>query len=311
MPTSTPPLVGLTRYTRWEQVPDGLHTKTQLAEMDPPLKPGADPVAQVLYHGNSYAPLYQLETAVPKRRATPAQRAALDAARALQYLCRRCGGQADEPLGKGRLCGSCRSAVAMWEQHDRAQREARALIADPTAVLLVVDADPGGLPGTQAVAVIQIHDQQILLAADAGVHGTPERAAVIARLDSLLAGRWVVGEPDHMGPVNRSPDCLVYLPHELRPIGPSAEHPWASTCSSTLATVAGIWAAWYAWTDVPAGTIPAVPRDGQPIPWQRSLDVAADGQSMTALLHRIADGTEPVWEKARWLIDGHGAPASV
>jgi len=25
-------------------------------------------------------------------------------------------------------------------------------------------------------------------------------------------------------------------------------------------------------------------------------------------VHRIADGTKPVWEKAAWTIDGHGEP---
>ncbi|MFH8717645.1 hypothetical protein [Streptomyces zaomyceticus] len=147
MPASVPPLLGLTRYTSWDQVPDGLHTKTQLGEMDhPPLKPGGDPVAQVLYHGNFYAPLYQLETAVTKRRATPAQRAALDRARELQHLCRRCGVRDDEPLGKGRWCMRCSYAVTMWEKHAQAQTLARELVADPAAVLLVVDVDPEGLP---------------------------------------------------------------------------------------------------------------------------------------------------------------------
>jgi hypothetical protein len=38
------------------------------------------------------------------------------------------------------------------------------------------------------------------------------------------------------------------------------------------------------------------------------LDLVADGLSMAGLLHRIADGTEPVWEKAAWLVDGYGEP---
>ncbi|MFE7056042.1 hypothetical protein ACFVAO_12590 [Streptomyces californicus] len=78
MPRSIPALPGLTRYTRWDQVPAGLHTKTQLGRMDPPLQPGADPVAQVLYHGNSYAPLYEIGSALPKRAVSPAQRALFD-----------------------------------------------------------------------------------------------------------------------------------------------------------------------------------------------------------------------------------------
>ena len=66
MPSSIPPLRGLTRYTRWDLVPDGLQTKTMLGRQG--LKPGADPVGQVLYHGNSYAPLYEVSAAVPASR---------------------------------------------------------------------------------------------------------------------------------------------------------------------------------------------------------------------------------------------------
>lgn len=308
MPASVPPLLGLTKYTRWDQVPDGLHTKTQLAEMDPPLKPGADPVGQVLYHGNSYAPLYELAAAVPKRRATSAQRAALDRARELQYVCRRCGVRGDEPLGKGRWCMRCSCAVMMWEQHAQAQVMARELVADQAAVLLVVDADPEGPPGTQAVAVLQIHDHRVLYTAQAGEHGTPERAAVVDRLDVLLADRRVVRECDHGGLATRIPFTLVSLPREMLPSAVIAEHAWMS---SEVSSVAGVWVAWYAWTDNPSSTLPAAPGYGKQIAWQRSLDLASDAQSMTALLHRIADGTEPVWEKARWVADGHGVPSPV
>ncbi|MEU7072322.1 hypothetical protein AB0B30_34800 [Streptomyces narbonensis] len=307
MPASTPPPPGRTKYTRWHQVPDGLHTKTQLAERDPPLKPGADPVAQVLYHGNSCAPLYDLTAAIPKRRATPAQRAVLDRARELQYVCRRCGVRDDEPLGKGRWCMRCSYAVTMWEKHAQAQSLARELVADPAAVLLVVDTDPGGLPDSQAVAVVRIPDHQVLSTAEAGEYGTPERAAVVERLDVLLAGRRVVRECDLMGPTARIPFSLISLPREMLPSAAIAEHAWMS---SEVLSVAGVWAAWYAWTDNPSSTLPAAPGYGKQIAWQRSPFLASDAQSMTELLHRIADGAEPVWEKARWLADGHGVPVT-
>ncbi|MEV7567894.1 hypothetical protein [Streptomyces tanashiensis] len=305
MPASVPPLVGLTRYTRWDDVPEGLHTKAQLAEMDPPLKPGADPVAQVLYHGNSYAPLYAVAAAVPKRRATPTQRAALDRARELKFICRRCGVRDDEPLGKGRWCMRCSYAVTMWEKHAQARAMARELVADPGAVLLVVDTNPEGLPGTKAVAVVQVHDHRVLYTAEAGEHGTPERAAVIDRLDVLLADRRVVRECDHRGPTTRIPFSLISLPREMLPSAAIAEHAWMS---SELSSVSDVWVAWYAWTDNPSSTLPAAPGYGRQIAWQRSLDLVSDAQSMTALVHRIADGTEPVWEKARWVADGQGVP---
>ncbi|MFE6691922.1 hypothetical protein ACFVFQ_36320 [Streptomyces sp. NPDC057743] len=305
MPSSIPPLPNLTRYTDWALVPDGLHTKTQLDRQG--LKPGSDPVGQVLYHGNCYAPLYEATAAVPKRRVSAAQRAVLDRARELQYQCRRCGVHEREPLGKGRFCDPCRYAMTMWEQHDQAQLLSRELVADPAAVLLVVDVEPDSLPEAQGVAVVGVRDRQVLYAAPAGEYGTPERGAVLDRLDALLAGRRVVEEPDHMGPNRRYPQALLRLP-DSGPVvsGRDPLHPWAAHNSAANASVARIWAPWYAHTDYPYSTVPCLPGHGETVPWSRSLDVAADGQSMAGLLHRIADGTEPVWERAAWTLDGHG-----
>ncbi|MGW5121899.1 hypothetical protein ACWEQ8_41755, partial [Streptomyces noursei] len=171
MPRSVPPLPDLPRYTRWELVPEGLHTKTELARQGLKPGPGIDPVGQVLYHGNNYAPLYETTAAVPKRRVSPAQRAALDRARELQYQCRRCGVREEDPLGKGRYCDDCRYVVTMWEQHDQAQALAREVVADQGAVLLVVEVEPGALPTTQAVAVVAVHDGQALYTAPAGEFG--------------------------------------------------------------------------------------------------------------------------------------------
>ncbi|OUD03011.1 hypothetical protein [Streptomyces swartbergensis] len=306
MPSSIPPLPGLTRYTWWGAVPEGLLTKTQLDRQG--LKPGSDPVGQVLYHGNCYAPLYEVSAAVPKRGCSPAQRAALDRARQLQRECRRCGVREDDPLGRGRYCDGCRYAMTMWEQHDQAQVLARELVADPAAVLLVVDVARDALPTGQAVAVVTVHDGQVLYAAPAGEYGTPERDAVLNRLDALLADRRVVEEPDHMGPLGRYPDALLRLPGEPVPPGRDPRHPWAAPHSKANPSVARIWSGWFGWTDYPYSMIPSVPRDGTAVPWTRSLDVAADGRSMVGVLHRIADGTEPVWEKAAWTVDGHGVP---
>ncbi|MEV7595487.1 hypothetical protein AB0O42_35010 [Streptomyces sp. NPDC089922] len=311
MPRSIPPLPGLTRYTDWALVPDGLQTKTQLDRQG--LKPGSDPVGQVLYHGNSYAPLYEVAAAVPKRRTTPAQRAALDRARELQHQCRRCGGRWEEPLGKGRFCDRCRYATTMWEQHDQAQLLARKLVADPAAVLLVVEVEPGSLPEVQGVAVVSVRDGRVLYAAQAGEQGSPERGAVLDRLDVLLADRRVVEEPDFMGPTSRYPHALLRLPRS----GPVASgrdplHPWAAPHSEANDSVTRIWAGWFGWTDHHSSTHVCAPweRGGDiPMPWSRSLDLAADGRSMAGLLHRIADGTEPVWERAAWTLDGHGVGA--
>lgn len=306
MPSSIPPLPGLTRYTDWSLVPDGLQTKTQLSREG--LKPAADPVGQVLYHGNSYAPLYETSAAVPKRRTSTAQRAVLDRARELQHQCRRCGVIEEDPLGKGRFCDPCRYAMTLWDQHDQAQLLARELVADPAAVLLVVDVEPDSFPEAQSVAVVAVHDGQVLYAAEAGAYGSPER--VLDRLDSLLAERRVVEEPDFMGPHRRYPQALLRLAGSGPvPSGRDPLHPWAAHHSAANASVTRIWAGWFGWTDRHSSTRACAPWEWSgdiPMPWTRSLDVAADGQSMAAALRRIADGTEPVWERAAWTLDGYG-----
>ncbi|MFJ3184419.1 hypothetical protein ACIPJN_39320 [Streptomyces sp. NPDC086796] len=312
MPRSIPPLPGLTRYTDWALVPDGLQTKTQLDRQG--LKPGSGPVGQVLYHGNSYAPLYEVTTAVPKRRVSPAQRAVLDRARELQYRCRRCGTEETEPLGRGRFCDPCRYAMTLWDQHHQAQFLARELVADPAAVLLVVDVAPDSLPGAQGVAVVSVHDRQVLYAAPAGEYGSPERGVVVDRLDSLLADRLVVEEPDFMGPSRRFPQALLRLPTP-EPVRPGRDplHPWAAPHSQENPSLSRIWAGWFGWTERPSYTVACVPWEWGgdiPVPWSRSLDLAADGLSMAALLHRIADGTEPVWERAAWTLDEYGVGSS-
>ncbi|MGI5444105.1 hypothetical protein ACQEV4_44220 [Streptomyces shenzhenensis] len=310
MPSSIPPLPGLTRYTHWGAVPEGLHTKTQLDRQG--LKPGGEPLGQVLYHGNCYAPLYEVTAAVAKRPCSPAQKAVLDRARDLQYVCRRCGHRDDEPLGRGRWCDSCSIPAALFEVHDQAQVLARELVADESAVVLVVDVEPDSFPEAQGVAVVGVHDGQVLYAAPAGEYGSPERGAVLDRLDALLVDRRVVEEPDFMGPNHRYPHALLRLPRS-GPVVPGRDplHPWAAPHSAANDSVTRIWAGWFGWTDRHSSTNACAPWEWSgdiPMPWSRSLDLVADGRSMADLLHRIADGTEPVWERAAWTTDGHGEP---
>ncbi|MBK6015819.1 hypothetical protein [Streptomyces sp. MBT53] len=309
MPAAIPALPDLQRYTGWDQVPDTLATKTQLAQMDPPLKPGGEPVAQVLYHGNSYAPLFEKAAAVPRRKATPAQRAALDRARELQHICRRCDTREKEPLGRGRHCDPCRLAVRLWTEHDTAQRAARELIANPSALLVVVAAEADRDAPPASVAVVRLHDRHVLYAAPAGTAGSAERAAVLDQLDELTTGAAVVWESDR-APVNRYPTRLL-APADQPPHfnAPSEEfrrvHPWAAVAT---VYVASLWRAWYAWTSHPTSGHPDMPWDGT-LPWSRSTAADDDGRGLVELLHRIADGTEPVWDQAAWVVDGHGAPS--
>ncbi|MCP2340173.1 hypothetical protein [Actinomadura rupiterrae] len=184
-----PPLEGVLRITRWDQVPDGWFTRGQLARLDPPRRPARDavPQGQVLYHGNSYAPLFALADTVPKRRASAAQRAALARARQLQWVCRRCGWRDPHPdaapLGRGRVCLGCAATQAAFGRHRQATRNARWMLdgwLSGRALALVVDnlEDPSELAvagrgfretltlppsadGTAAVAAVQRVSAQV------------------------------------------------------------------------------------------------------------------------------------------------------
>ncbi|GAA1526560.1 hypothetical protein GCM10009678_05050 [Actinomadura kijaniata] len=140
-----PALNGVPRYTSWDKVPAYLYTRTELGKLTPPRKPapGAVPAAQVLYHGNCYAPLFTLAATVPKRPVSAAQRAALNRARELQHVCRLCARREDEPLGKGRTCDRCRAVQGVFRRHhqdaiDQAVHHVGQL-RDGQAVLLMVD----------------------------------------------------------------------------------------------------------------------------------------------------------------------------
>lgn len=309
--SNVPPLPGLTRYTRQDQVPDGLHTRTQLRETG--LNPGAGPVAQVLYHGNKYAPLYDRSAAVPRQAVSPARRAALARNAALRYTCRRCTTTGDRQLPRGRLCPPCSCAVAVWTAHDRARQFARELAGDPTATLLVVTAGPGEYPQPETVAVVRVHDQELLHAGPAGAYGTPERAAVLHRLDQLLDGRRVAHETDQ-GPAGRYPAMLVTPPGQLISSSRDGLHTWLRPhreSAETAAYVSRLWRRWYAWTRDEQSCDASPPWDrerGAWTAWDRTADAATDARALAALLHRIAGGTEPVWNHAAWL-DGHGTPA--
>jgi hypothetical protein len=316
-----PALPGITRYTWWGDVPEGLFTKTQLDERG--LKPGSDPVGQVLYHGNCYAPLYEDGKAVPKRRCSPAQRAVLDRARELQYECRRCGARRDYPLGRGRWCEPCSYAVALYADHVKARQLAGELVDDHDAVLLVVAgcggadchvvADPGEYVSPETIAVIRVHDQELLHAGEAGRYGTAQRQATLDRLDTLLEGRRVVHETDR-GPVSRYPAILVTPPGQVVSSGRDNLHTWLRPYRGSAEKadyVSRLWRQWFAWTRDEFSSMASEPWDwerGTTLAWEQTAQAAADAQTMTALLHRIAAGTEPIWERATWILDGHGEP---
>ncbi|TJZ41220.1 hypothetical protein FCH28_37690 [Streptomyces piniterrae] len=312
MPSYVPALPDVIRYTWWGDVPEGLFTKTDLDRQG--FKPGSDPVGQVLYHGNSYAPLYEAAKAVPKRTCSPAQRAVLDRARELQYQCRRCGVRRHYPLGRGRWCEPCSYTAALYADHAKARQFARELVDDLDAVLLVVGAGPGECASPETIAVIRVHDQELLHAGEAGTYGTAERQAALDRLDKILEGCRVVHETDR-GPVSRYPSILVTPPGQPVSSERDSLHTWLRPHRENVGKadcVTRLWRQWFAWTRDECSSMASEPWDwdcGTTLAWEQTTQAAADGQMMAALLQRIADGTEPVWERAAWTVDGHGIPA--
>src|SRR2546429_2879444 len=100
-------------YSRWEDIPAHLQTRTQLARQG--LRParGQGPVATMRNQLRPQAPyaLYDVGQAIPKRPATPAQRAALAAARQRAY--------AQRHYGTCPMCGDTevwRDDLARWGQ---------------------------------------------------------------------------------------------------------------------------------------------------------------------------------------------------
>ncbi|GAA0968920.1 hypothetical protein [Actinocorallia libanotica] len=198
-----PALPDIPRYTHWGQVPVGLFTKTQLAQMEPPRKPAKNtaPVGQVLYHGNSYAPLYALADTILKRTASPAQKTVLERARRLQFVCRFCSGrQLDEfgeavPLGKGRTCNRCAAVRRIHDKHQEAAEQAKQLharLTDRTAVLLT--ADDAFRPRQLSLArPLDFNSVRQVLTVDLAVPG--DQDAVPGALEPneafTLIGRWL------------------------------------------------------------------------------------------------------------------------
>ncbi|WP_067487396.1 hypothetical protein [Actinomadura hibisca] len=193
-----PALDGVPRYTSWAKVPAYLYTRTQLGHLSPPRKPasGAMPVGQVLYHGNCYAPLYTLAATVPKRAVSPAQRAALERARQLQFECRLCGEAEDEPLGKGRICYRCRTVRQIFRRDHQAAISDAALhlrrLRDRTAVLVAVD----DVDAPRRIAMVG-RGLALMTAMPPPEHATPEAASevVLLKLRQVSARLEAWGNP--------------------------------------------------------------------------------------------------------------------
>lgn len=149
-------------YGTWDDVPDGLATKTMLAKQNKKPAPGQQPVAYKRNHnrGGSDYELYEIDQATDKTPPTPAQLAALEKAReqaALNSRCANCGSSFDymargrvqiEDTGNGGyICFIChdRSKAATW---------ARLTLATPGS--LILDTETTGLGDKDQIVEIAI-----------------------------------------------------------------------------------------------------------------------------------------------------------
>ncbi|MFE9913367.1 hypothetical protein [Streptomyces clavifer] len=174
-------------------------------------------------------------------------------------------------------------------------------------------AGPGEYAKPETVAVIRVQDEELLYEGPAGAYGTPERGALLDRLDALLDGRRVVHETDR-GPVSRYPAMLVTPPGKHLTSERDNLHAWLCPHRESAEKadyVSRLWRAWFAWTRDEWSSMASEPWDqerGACVAWDRTAQAADDARDQAALLHRIAGGTEPVWERARWIVDGQGEP---
>lgn len=161
----------MTEYSKWEDVPDTLATKTQLSKLG--LKPAKDQKPAAIKRGWKSYPdydLYEIALAIPRRKLSEAQAAALEAARrkAMTTIC------CNRYVGiinwreRGDMCASCWYAEqerqhqeflkeAKWE----ASEWAREVLADPAAVIL--DTETTGLSGSIVDVAIITTQGNVLL----------------------------------------------------------------------------------------------------------------------------------------------------
>lgn len=164
-------MADLPTYPWFDQVPDHLKTRKQLAEQG--LRPGGPVVAQVVWkRGKRWADLYDVSAAKPKQTMTEAQAAALEKARAAQRRCYGCGEDTGMVIWRGfrpeRDCPRCYEAhvqdIRQQRADDRAEayHTARAWLHSQRTVIL--DSETTDLDGYLVqLAIIRAHDGAVLL----------------------------------------------------------------------------------------------------------------------------------------------------
>lgn len=203
--------MGKPEYTAWVKVPDNLKTKTQLGKLGLRPAKGQEPAAFFISYirgrsrPQSYA-LYDMAEAVPKRKPSEAQLAALEKARAAAEVaatCQGCGAKPGYRHLRGGYCPECRVRRS-------AIRTAASWLADNP---LFLDTETTGLESGDQIVEIAVLDAQgkVLLntlvkptcpmsAEAAAVHGIAEAelanapgfADIAPTLYALLENRTVV-----------------------------------------------------------------------------------------------------------------------
>lgn len=198
----------LPTYPWFDQVPDHLKTRNQLAEQG--LRPGGPVVAQVVWRGGKrWADLYDVGAAKPKQAMTEAQKAALDKAQEARRTCPHCRHVFTFVLPDGFDCPVCFEQI-LARDHQAAARAARIWLRSHRTIIL--DTETTSLDGYLVqIAIIQAHDGQVVLdtlvnpqtdvspgarsihgITDAELATAPTFTALSDRVLRLLRGRRVV-----------------------------------------------------------------------------------------------------------------------
>lgn len=153
------------KYRNWDDVPDNLATKTQLSKLG--LKPakGQEPVA-IKTGGYDNYDLYDVSQAVPKRKITEAQAAALEQARIKAMTTTCCNRFVNDINWKYKNTGMCEACY--WEYKERQQQRfldasrddaiawAWQVVNDPHAVIL--DTETTGLDSGDVIIEVSVID---------------------------------------------------------------------------------------------------------------------------------------------------------
>ncbi|CAM4053267.1 exonuclease domain-containing protein [Paenibacillus alkaliterrae] len=143
------------RYKRWEDVPEGLLSKTALKEKG--LNPGPVRGTIHLRSRNLLVNLYNEQEAIPRKAATPQQIAALDKARTVlnaARTCTSCGHLFSKRLSSG-ICQFCRHDRWLHEVSEDAERRIRSWVSRSESVV-VVDVEATGLDDNDEIVEIAV-----------------------------------------------------------------------------------------------------------------------------------------------------------